>query len=286
MEEREERVRDDTIEEFATYLELEGKSRNTVRMYTYYISKFFEEGHSPTARDALRFLAKLKRKGYSTRSLNLVIQALKAYFKFEGLDSEAEKLKTPKMPKTLPKSLTEEEVRRIINAAETLRDRLILLLLYGAGLRVSELCNLRVEDVNFEYGVIVVRGGKGGKDRVVPISESLLSEIKRYLESRNDDSPYLFVEMKRKRKDKLSPKTVWRLVKKYGRKAGVELTPHQLRHSFATHMLERGIDIRIIQELLGHSNLSTTQIYTKVSTKHLKEAVKKAKLVESIIGGS
>ncbi|AEC51341.1 integrase/recombinase [Pyrococcus sp. NA2] len=275
----------ETIEEFATYLELEGKSKNTIRMYTYYLSKFLEEGYSPTARDALRFLARLKKKGYSIRSINLIVHALKAYFKFEGLETEAEKLKTPKIPKTLPRSLTEEEIKKVIEAAKNLRDRLILLLLYGAGLRVSELCNLKIEDVNFEKGFLIVRGGKGGKDRIIPLSETLLQEIQRYLKTRKDNSPYLFVEIRRGKKDKLSPKTVWWIVKKYGEEAGINLTPHQLRHSFATHMLERGIDIRIIQELLGHASLSTTQIYTKVTTKHLKEAVEKARLIETIIGG-
>ncbi|MFA4663155.1 tyrosine recombinase XerA [Pyrococcus kukulkanii] len=270
------------IEEFATYLELEGKSLNTIRMYTYFVSKFLEEGYSPTARDALKFLAKLRRKGYSMRSLNLVVQALKAYFRFEGLDYEAERLKNPKIPKTLPKSLTREEVRKLISVIESPRDRLMILLMYGAGLRISELCNLRKEDVDFENSLLRVRGGKGGKDRVIPLPKDLLEEIRRYINARKDDSPYLFVEKRRKKKDRLSPKTVWRIVKMYGEKAGIKLTPHQLRHSFATHMLESGVDIRIIQELLGHANLSTTQIYTKVTAKHLREAVERAKLIENL----
>nr|WP_231963874.1 site-specific tyrosine recombinase/integron integrase [Thermococcus chitonophagus] len=251
-------------------------------MYTYFISKFFEEGYSPTARDALRFLAKLRKKGYSMRSLNLVVQALKAYFRFEGLDYEAERLKNPKVPKTLPKSLTREEVKRLIEVIDSPRDRLIILLMYGAGLRISEVCNLKKEDIDFENHLLRVKGGKGGKDRIIPLPEELLDEIKRYLDARKDSSPYLFVEKRRKKKDKLSPKTVWRIIKVYGEKAGINLTPHQLRHSFATHMLESGVDIRIIQELLGHANLSTTQIYTKVTAKHLKEAVEKARLLEHL----
>ncbi|AAL81992.1 recombinase XerC [Pyrococcus furiosus DSM 3638] len=284
---REKTLRSEVLEEFATYLELEGKSKNTIRMYTYFLSKFLEEGYSPTARDALRFLAKLRAKGYSIRSINLVVQALKAYFKFEGLNEEAERLRNPKIPKTLPKSLTEEEVKKLIEVIpkDKIRDRLIVLLLYGTGLRVSELCNLKIEDINFEKGFLTVRGGKGGKDRTIPIPQPLLTEIKNYLRRRTDDSPYLFVESRRKNKEKLSPKTVWRILKEYGRKAGIKVTPHQLRHSFATHMLERGIDIRIIQELLGHASLSTTQIYTRVTAKHLKEAVERANLLENLIGG-
>ncbi|AEH23804.1 site-specific tyrosine recombinase/integron integrase [Pyrococcus yayanosii] len=273
-----------SLEEFSTFLELEGKSEHTVRMYTYYVARFLEEEGELSSRSALRFLAKLRKKGYSMRSINLVVQALKAYFRFEGLEEEAEKLKSPKVPRTLPKSLTVEEVRRLLSVIPPTkrRDRLIVLLLYGAGLRVSELCNLKKSDIDFERSLIIVRGGKGGKDRVVPISKVLLEGIRAYLESRNDDSEYLLVEERRKRKDRLSPKTVWYLLKKYGERAGVEVTPHRLRHSFATHMLERGVDIRVIQELLGHSNLATTQIYTKVTVRHLREAQERARLIEEL----
>lgn len=276
----------DAIEEFEMYLELEGKSQNTVRMYSYYVRKFLEEGNDVNARSALRFLAKLKKNGYSNKSLNLVVQALKAYFRFEGLEEEAEKLKSPKVPRSLPKNLTKEEVKKLLGVIPPTRkrDRLIVLLLYGSGLRVSELCNLKIDDIDFERSLIIVRGGKGAKDRIVPISKALLRAIEDYLKTRSDDSEYLIVEERRNRKDKLSPKTVWYLLDKYGKKAGIKVTPHMLRHSFATHMLENGIDIRVIQEILGHSNLSTTQIYTKVTVEHLRRAQEKAKLIESLMG--
>ncbi|WP_297516102.1 site-specific tyrosine recombinase/integron integrase [Thermococcus sp.] len=275
----------EVIEEFETYLDLEGKSPNTVRMYSYYVRRYLEWGGALNARSALRFLARLRREGYSNRSLNLVVQALRAYFRFEGYDEEAEKLKPPKVPRSLPKALTREEVKRLLSVIPPTRkrDRLIVLLLYGAGLRVSELCNLKKDDVDLERGIIVVRGGKGAKDRVVPIPEFLVKEICSYLETRSDSSEYLLVEERRRNKDRLSTKTVWYLLKKYGKKVGVEVTPHRLRHSFATHMLERGVDIRAIQELLGHSNLSTTQIYTKVTVEHLKRAQEKAKLMEGLV---
>ncbi len=273
------------IEEFATYLDLEGKSPNTIRMYTYYVRRYLEHGGGLDFRSALRFLARLRREGYSNRSLNLVVQALRAYFRFEGLDEEAEKLKPPRVPKSLPKALTQEDVRKLLSVIPPTRrrDRLIVLLLYGAGLRVSELCNLKKEDIDLDRGIITVRGGKGAKDRVVPIPRALTEEIKAYLSERDDDSEYLLVEVRRGTKDRLSPKTVWYLLNRYGKKAGVKVTPHMLRHSFATHMLERGVDIRAIQELLGHSNLSTTQIYTKVTVEHLKKAQEKAKLLESLM---
>ena len=273
------------VEEFATYLDLEGKSPNTIRMYTYYVRRYLEWGGGLDFRSALRFLARLRRDGYSNRSLNLVVQALRAYFRFEGMDEEAEKLKPPKVPRSLPKALTPEEVRKLLSKIPPTRrrDRLIFLLLYGAGLRVSELCNLKKDDVDLERGVIIVRGGKGAKDRVVPVSLALVREIKAYLSERDDNSEYLLVEVRRNKKDRLSPKTVWYLLNRYGKKAGVKVTPHMLRHSFATHMLERGVDIRAIQELLGHSNLSTTQIYTKVTVEHLKKAQEKARLLESLM---
>ncbi len=254
-------------------------------MYSYYVRRYLEWRGTLNARSALRFLARLRREGYSNRSLNLVVQALRAYFRFEGADEEAEKLKPPKVPRSLPKALTREEVKRLLSAIPPTkkRDRLIVLLLYGAGLRVSELCNLKRSDVDLERNLIVVRGGKGAKDRVVPIPAFLSDAIRDYLGTRKDESEYLIVEDRRKRKDRLSPKTVWHLLKKYGEKAGVEVTPHRLRHSFATHMLERGVDIRAIQELLGHSNLSTTQIYTKVTVEHLRKAQEKARLIEELI---
>jgi len=276
---------EEVIEEFETYLDLEGKSPNTVRMYSYYVRRYLEWGGKLNSRSALRFLARLRKEGYSNKSLNLVVQALRAYFRFEGYDEEAEKLKPPKVPKSLPKALTREEVRRLLSVIPPTRkrDRLIVLLLYGAGLRVSELCNLKKKDVDFERSLLIVRGGKGAKDRVVPIPAFLLKEIRAYLETRDDDSEYLLVEERREKKDRISTKTVWYLLRKYGERAGVKVTPHMLRHSFATHMLENGVDIRAIQEFLGHSNLSTTQIYTKVTVEHLRKAQEKARLIEGLM---
>ena len=276
---------EETIAEYETYLDLEGKSPNTVRMYSYYVRKYLEWGGKLSSRSALRFLARLRRQGYSNKSLNLVVQALRSYFRFEGYEEEAEKLKPPKVPKSLPKALTREEIRKLLSVIPRTRkrDRLIVLLLYGAGLRVSELCNLKKGDVDFERSLIHVRGGKGAKDRVVPIPAFLLGEIEEYLKLREDNSEYLIVEDRREKKDKISPNTVWYILRKYGERAGVRVTPHMLRHSFATHMLENGVDIRAIQELLGHSNLSTTQIYTKVTVEHLRKAQEKARLIEGLM---
>ncbi|ASJ12874.1 site-specific tyrosine recombinase/integron integrase [Thermococcus thioreducens] len=275
----------ETLDEYETYLDLEGKSPNTIRMYSYYVRRYLEWGGELNSRSALRFLARLRKEGYSNRSLNLVVQALRSYFRFEGAEEEAEKLKPPKVPRSLPKALTREEVRKLLSVIPPTRrrDRLIFLLLYGAGLRVSELCNLKKSDVDFERSLIIVRGGKGAKDRVVPVPGFLMEAIKSYLEMRTDSSEYLIVEEGRREKDRISPKTVWYLLRRYGQKAGVKVTPHMLRHSFATHMLENGVDIRAIQELLGHSNLSTTQIYTKVTVEHLRKAQEKARLIEGLM---
>jgi len=254
-------------------------------MYTYYVRKFLERTYEPNARNVRKFLVELKKKGYSNRSLGLVVQALKAYLSFLELEEETKKIKSPKTPKSLPKNLTRGEIEALLKVVSLTnrRDRLIILMLYGTGLRVSELCNLRRDDLNLDEGFLIVRMGKGSKDRIVPLPVELIEEIKRYLNEREDESPYLFVERRRKKKDKLSPKTVWYIIRKYGKIAGVDVTPHRLRHSFATHLLERGIDIRAIQELLGHSNLSTTQVYTKVTLGHLKEAQRKAGLLRGLI---
>ncbi len=170
------------------------------------------------------FSGETQERGYSNRSLNLVVQALRSYFRFEGHEDEAEKLKPPKVPRSLPKALTKEEVRRLLSVIPPTkkRDRLILLLLYGTGgLRVSELCSLKRSDVDFERSLIVVRGGKGAKDRMIPpVPGFLMEEIKSYLETRSDPSEYLIVEDRRERKDRLSTKTVWYLLKRYGEKAG------------------------------------------------------------------
>ncbi len=173
------------------------------------------------------------------------------------------------MGKKLPKYLKEEEVRKLLNAPDRskIRDRLILRILYRCGLRVSELTSLRIEDIDFDEGMITVRGGKGGKDRVVPIDDETLDLIQLY--KRDAEEGILILSQ---RGNSLSTRQVERLVKKYAEKAGINknVYPHMLRHSFAVHCLKSGMNLRSVQKMLGHSSLTTTQVYLDLTGKDVK----------------
>ena len=163
--------------------------------------------------------------------------------------------------------LIKEEVRKLIDCAETKKSKLIISMLYSTGLRVSELVNLKREDINFEEKIGKVKKGKGSKDRIFTISENLCKDLNYYLQKRKDNK-YIFS------KDKpLTTRNIQKIVKHLQSKAKInkKITPHTLRHSFATHLLEGGTDIRVIQSLLGHASLNTTQIYTHISTEQIKK---------------
>ena len=180
---------------------------------------------------------------------------------FEGWDD---------MPKKLPKYLRLREVTKLLNAPDrtNLRDRLILRVLYRCGLRVSELCSLRIEDIDFEEGTLMVRGGKGGKDRMVPVDDQTLDMIEHYIG--DDTHGILFMSA---RGGPLSTRQIERLVRDYGRKAGInqDVHPHMLRHTFAVQCLKAGMNLRTVQKMLGHSSLTTTQIYLDVTGEDIKE---------------
>ncbi|MEJ2323245.1 MAG: tyrosine-type recombinase/integrase, partial [Nitrospirota bacterium] len=177
----------------------------------------------------------------------------------------------------LPKALSVDEVRELLESGKNgrfvLRDSAMLELLYSSGLRVTELVSLKVSDVNFESGFLRVVG-KGGKERVVPTSPRALRKVKEYMRELRPEllkgrrSDYLFVTLRGR---PMTRQRFWQTLKSYGALAGVELSPHTLRHSFATHMLEGGADLRSLQKMLGHSDISTTQIYTKVSMDRTKK---------------
>ncbi len=172
--------------------------------------------------------------------------------------------------KKLPKYLKEREVSKLLNAPprEKVRDRLILRVLYRCGLRVSELCNLKIEEIDFGDGTLMVRGGKGGRDRLIPVDHQTLDMIEYYIE--NATSGYLILS---DRGGMLSTRQVQRLVSDYGRKAGIvqPIHPHMLRHSFAVHCLKAGMNLRTVQKMLGHSSLTTTQVYLDVTGDDIKE---------------
>ncbi len=260
---------------FKNYLEGERKSENTISEYVHFASQMLtfigkkpKDINSGDIRKYKIYLA--TKKKYSKNTIYLALKAATSYFKYKKLQPP-EELKPPKRPKQMPKYLTEEEVRRLLEAAEeNPRDYAIISLLAYSGLRVSELCNLRFEDVELAERVVYVRSGKGDKDRIVVISEKAAEAIENYLMSRTDSLEYLFSTQK---SEQITRVHVFRIVKKYAQKAGIRknVTPHVLRHTLATTMLRRGVDIRYIQQFLGHSSVATTQIYTHVDDEMLRK---------------
>lgn len=235
------------------------------------------------------FLAYRKRSGLQASSVRLDAVAVRIFFRFlvsrEGWpQNPAESLSLPRPEKHLPETLGPGDVRRLIESVhpgdpQGLRDRAMLELLYSSGLRVSELCNARLENLELESGFIRVIG-KGNKTRMVPVGAPAAAALKSYLESARPSlvgprtGAEIFLSVRGK---KLTPQRVWQLAKVYAARAGLDINvfPHLLRHSFATHLLGGGADLRIIQELLGHADISTTQIYTHVEKSGLKAVLKK-----------
>ncbi|MEN9343452.1 MAG: hypothetical protein RLZZ453_239 [Chlamydiota bacterium] len=281
-------MQEDHTSSFIAYLRAErGLSTNTALAYQNDLNKWHaflkNQGiDSLTAiHEALfiKFLEEIKKKGGAVSSIARLIVALKSYFHFlkkEGLLSKdlLLPLDTPKMQMLLPRVLTVEQVNLLLAAPDSTtplgcRDKAILCLLYACGLRVSEVCRLDIHHVDDKCIRVT---GKGEKERIVPIASQAVSAIDAYLvEHRNHLGDALFVSQKGKRIDRM---TIWKLIKKYAKIAGIatDISPHTLRHCFATHLLENGADLRIIQEMLGHSHIGTTDRYTHVSTSHLKAA--------------
>jgi len=258
----------DEIIKLQTELKLRGFSPLTVRNYSFFVDKFLKQANKKTSElnqdDVKKYLASM----FDTKSKNTIMLAAAAikFFYQEILNLEIGKIKVPKKDRKLPEVLTKEEVKRIIEATETKKSKLMISLLYSSGLRVSELVNLKPENINFEEKIGRVKKGKGSKERIFIISEDLCNQIKDYHKKRN----YEFVFSKSK---PLTTRNVQKIVKLTRIKANVskKVTPHTLRHSFATHLLEGGTDIRLIQSLLGHASLNTTQLYTHVSSQQLKK---------------
>lgn len=234
-----------------------------------------------------KYLASLKEKNLGSRSVGRKLSALRSFFRFltkEGFlkVNPILSLSSPKQEKHLPLFLTEEEVRKLIETAlpkddsdeRGLRDRAILEMFYSSGIRISELTALNSDDIDFISGIAKVMG-KGKKERIVPVGDSALSAIRAYSERKKKETLALFLN---KNGTRITTRGVRGIVEKYLRAAGIRhgVSPHTLRHSFATHLLNRGADLRSVQELLGHANLSTTQIYTHLTTEKLKSVYDKA----------
>lgn len=280
--------------EFLEYLELEkDRSALTIRNYDHYLSRFlaWSGAKRPMEIDAAMvrswriYLNRFEdEKGRRMKRVtqDYYVIALRGFLKYlarhdiETLNGE--KIELGKAKQREVEFLELEEVGRLIAAVkgdklEDLRDRAILELLFSTGLRVSELSRLNIENVNLKAGEFAVRG-KGDKLRVVFLSAGAKISVNEYLARRKDLSPALFVNLGRNHEpDRLTPRSVQRLVKKYAVRAGIvkRITPHTLRHSFATDLLRNGADIRSVQAMLGHSSITTTQVYTHITNKHLKE---------------
>lgn len=259
-------------EAYRRSLVIGNKSPHTIEAYTRVLEDFFAKNRKNpgdvTQEDVEIYLVDLKEnKKYSSASLALSFSVLKNFFNTFLKHGIILDLKPPKTTRKLPVVLTKEEVKKLIESARSTKHKAILQTLY-CGLRVSECASLKKNDLDFENRRATVRSGKGGKDRATRISNELIGLLNEYLAERKDNSEYLFVKSNGK---PLTVRSMQKLVEVCAERAGIKkkVSAHKLRHSFATHLLESGVDIRYIQTLLGHSDLSTTQIYTHVSEKQL-----------------
>ena len=260
------------LKKIETEIKLRGFSKQTSKMYLLYNKQFLQkyniEPENVTEDDIKLYLAdKLSEEGLSTKSIGLIKAALLFYYN-DILGNKFE-IKTPKIQKSTPVVLNKEELDRLFKILTNKKHNLLLRVYYGSGLRLSEGINLKVKDIDFDQNVLWVRSGKGGKDRMTILSQKLSKELREFCQYKTKDD-FIFVN---KKGDPMSPRSVQLALQSAKDKAGLvkDVHIHTLRHSFATHLLEAGIDIRKIQELLGHSDLSTTQIYTKVSNQELRK---------------
>ena len=285
------------IRSFLSYLRVEkALSQNTIDAYRRDLEKFsafatergLEKAPQVKRADVVDFLASLYLRKLDARSVARHLVSLRQFFRFllsEELISEdpVVTVESPKFRKSLPQFLSVEEVDLLlaqpdVSSALGLRDKAMIELLYSAGLRVSELCNLAVDDLHVDAGSLRCIG-KGNKERLVPVGKRALAVLQLYIKKARPEilgehtSKYLFIIRKGNKLDRIA---FWKNLALYGRKAGLRkaLTPHMLRHSFATHLLDRGADLRSVQMMLGHSDISTTQIYTHVVEERLKQVYK------------
>lgn len=255
-------------------LKLRGFSKQTSRMYLFYNRKFLEftkkDPEEITDDDIKEFLAyKMSDDSLSNASIALIKASLK-FFYTDMLGKNMSLIKTPKASKRLPVVLSREEIKNLLDNTQNKKHRLLIELLYSTGLRLSECINLQYSNLDINDGIGWVRLGKGAKDRMFIISELFRKDLLDYMEEKGSNcNGYIFSVNSKK----MSPRGIEHAIKISARRAGIdkEVHVHTLRHSFATHLLENGVDIRKIQKLLGHSNLQTTQIYTQVSSEEIKK---------------
>lgn len=283
------------IKDFLDFIKIErGYSDNTVKAYQKDLDQFLRLAKADKLKDIDRetiktYLERLYDKGFSVSSAERKLACLKSFFRYlvreDALQSDpTADIKLPKKAKRLPKALSISETIKLISAPRektyiALRNIALLEILYATGMRASEAVGLNIGDINFEVSFIKCFG-KGSKERIVPVNKITLSAIREYLakgrpEFPKKDKEALFVD---KNGQRLTRQGLWLIIKKYVKQTGVKgkTSPHTLRHSFATHLLEKGADLRSVQEMLGHADIATTQIYTSVSRERLKRMYKKA----------
>jgi integrase/recombinase XerD len=274
------------VEDFLSYLLSEkGLARNTIEAYKRDIALFLSSCGSGSIKTAgeneiIAFLAMLKKQDYASASIYRALIAIKVFFRFLKKErivahDPTSHLESPKLWQLIPDVLTFQEVKQLLAMPDTqsetgARDKAILEVLYASGLRVSEVCSLNIQDLD---DCFVRVQGKGGKERLVPIAKTAVDAVDQYLQyfRANAEEKALFLGAKGKRIDRIA---IWKRVKYYASKAGIakQISPHTLRHSFATHLLENGADLRVIQEMLGHANIATTDRYTHISGQHLNDS--------------
>ncbi len=281
------------LEDFINYLSVErGLAVNTLAAYKRDLNKYFDylvsqniDSPDKVNKNSITsFMLAQKQKEMSVNSVSRNLAAIKSFHRFlvrEGLIKldPTSLIESPKIFKHIPEVLSQAEVESMIKVSlskkwQGIRDNALLELLYASGMRVSEIVTLRIEDLNLDVGFIRCVG-KGQKERVVPIGQKAVISLKRYLEkirpklAKENSGPFIFLSRLGRN---LSRQSIWKLVKYYARKAKIKksIKTHTLRHSFATHLLEHGADLRSVQEMLGHSDISTTQIYTHVDKERLK----------------
>ena len=267
---------------FLDYLKYErGFSDYTIKSYRIDLKEFYDFAKEDNIDIDLvrKYLRELYEKKYSNRSISRKVSSLKSYFKYlesEGIikDNFMRLISNPKIEKTLPNYLNYEDLEKLLDFPDKnnkygLRDALILEMLYSSGIRVSELSNMKIKDIDFNEKKILILG-KGNKERYVYFGSKCMNLLNKYLELDHRDSPYLLIG---KRTEKLNEREIRSIVTETAKKAGisVHVTPHTLRHTYATHMLNDGADLKSVGDLLGHESLSTTQIYTHVSNERLRQ---------------
>jgi len=281
------------IELFLNYLSVERNlSKNTIAAYRRDLDFYMDylQAHQintlskTTKNDITSFMLYQKDRGLNSSSISRRLAALKVFYRFlvrERILTQdpTSLLESPKLWKKIPQVLSLNEIESMLSCINTrekkgIRDKAILEIMYATGMRVSEIADLKLEAVNLEVGFVRCFG-KGSKERIIPLGKKAIEALTKYLKQargsflKSKESPYLFLN---KSGNKLSRQSLWKIVKKYAQKAGVKtkIKPHILRHSFATHLLERGADLRSVQEMLGHADISTTQVYTHINKDRLK----------------